>query len=403
MNKRILAFILALVMCVSLLPFGVVADTKASGTDASSDDAVYMGKVSAIKGTTSAGKPKLTWGKISGAEKYYIYRSTDGKSFKFFKSTTETSYTDKSASLGTTYYYKVKGVAAVNGKNISSDYTDIVEIKCTTAAPIISIARSNGKAKLSWDEVKGATRYWVYRRTDGRNYEFYAGTSKTTYTDTKAASGTKYYYRVKAVTVVNEKSVASEYSNTKTLLTRIAKPELTVSHRDYRAVVYWGELRGATHYKVYRSTDGKSFQLVATVTGGYYDDFNTAVGKTYYYKVKAICESNANANSPMSDVKSVTGLPPAPKDVKVKLKNGSPVISWKNPYSSTYGIRFQIYRSTNGGKTFKCIDSTTKTSYTDKNAPSGKTCCYRVAMVQMVYRQDYVSCPSDIVSIKMTK
>ena len=34
--------------------------------------------------TTAAGKPKLGWRAVDGADKYWIYRSTDGKNFKYY-------------------------------------------------------------------------------------------------------------------------------------------------------------------------------------------------------------------------------------------------------------------------------------------------------------------------------
>ncbi len=45
---------------------------------------------------------------MSGAKKYYIYRrkGTSG-SFTKIATTTSTSYTDKSAKKGSTYYYRV--------------------------------------------------------------------------------------------------------------------------------------------------------------------------------------------------------------------------------------------------------------------------------------------------------
>lgn len=46
------------------------------------------------------------------------------------------------------------------------------------------------------------------------NFKYYDTTSTLTYTNTGAASGTKYYYKVKAVKVVNGTSYGSQYSNT---------------------------------------------------------------------------------------------------------------------------------------------------------------------------------------------
>lgn len=60
----------------------------------------------------SDGHPKLTWDKVTGAEKYRIYRSTDGKNFSYYYTATATYFNNNSATAGTTYYYKVMAVSA---------------------------------------------------------------------------------------------------------------------------------------------------------------------------------------------------------------------------------------------------------------------------------------------------
>ena len=80
--------------------------------------------------TTSGGKPKLTWNAVTGADKYYIYRSTDGKNFKYWESTTKTYYTNTGAKKNTRYYYKVKAVCASNSY-ANSAQSSTVSIKAT--------------------------------------------------------------------------------------------------------------------------------------------------------------------------------------------------------------------------------------------------------------------------------
>ena len=60
----------------------------------------------------SDGHPKLTWDKVNGAEKYRVYRSTDGKNFSYYYTATATYFNNNSATAGTTYYYKVMAASA---------------------------------------------------------------------------------------------------------------------------------------------------------------------------------------------------------------------------------------------------------------------------------------------------
>ena len=259
----------------------------------------------ALKITTSAGKPKIYWNAVDGAAKYWVYRSTDGKKFSYYDSTTKTSYTNNSTSIGTTYYYKVKAVAVVDGKDYASAYSVIRSILCKPAAPSVSINRSNGKPKLSWKAVSGATKYWIYRSTDGKNFKYFDSTTKTSYTNSGAASGTKYYYRVKAVAVVNGKNVASANSSTKSLLTSLAKPSVSITTSNGKPKVTWKAVTGADKYYVYRSTDGKNFSYWDSTTKTSYINSGAKKNTKYYYKVKAVCASNSNANSAQSSAVSI--------------------------------------------------------------------------------------------------
>ena len=255
-----------------------------------------------LKITTSAGKPQIYWNPVSGSVKYWIYRSTDGKKFSYYDKTTNTSYTNKSTSIGTTYYYKVK---AVNANGATSDFSVSKGILCKPAAPTVSINRSNGKPKLSWKAVSGATKYWIYRSTDGKNFKYFDSTTKTSYTNSGAASGTKYYYRVKAVAVVNGKNVASANSSTKSLLTSLAKPSVSITTSNGKPKITWKAVTGADKYYIYRSTNGKNFSYWDSTTKTTYINSGAKKNTKYYYKVKAVCASNSNANSAQSSAVSI--------------------------------------------------------------------------------------------------
>ena len=252
--------------------------------------------------TTSAGKPQIYWNPVSGSVKYWIYRSTDGKKFSYYDKTTNTSYTNSSTSIGTTYYYKVK---AVNANGAASDYSVSKGILCKPAAPTVSINRSNGKPKLSWKAVSGAKKYWIYRSTDGKNFKYFDSTTRTSYTNSGAASGTKYYYRVKAVAVVNGKNVASANSSTKSLFTSLAKPSVSITTSNGKPKITWKAVKGADKYYVYRSTDGKTFSYWDSTSKTNFVNSGAKKNTKYYYKVKAVCASNSNANSAQSSAVSI--------------------------------------------------------------------------------------------------
>ena len=250
-----------------------------------------------LKITTSSGKPKVYWNEVDGAVKYWLYRSTDGVNFNYYDTTTSTNYTNRSTTIGTTYYYKVK---AIDANDARSEFSVVKRIMCKPAAPTVSINRSNGKPKLSWKSVSGAKKYWVYRSTDGKNFKYWDSTTKTNYTNKGAASGTKYYYRVKAVAIVNGNNVASANSNTKNLITTLATPSVSITTSGGKPKLTWKAVTGADKYYIYRSTDGKNFKYWESTTKTSYINTGAKRNTRYYYKVKAVCAANSNANSARS-------------------------------------------------------------------------------------------------------
>lgn len=70
------------------------------------------------KSALLSSKIKVTWTKVSGAKKYYVYRSTSpDRNFKLVKTTTGRVYYHTTAKKGVRYYYKIK---ASNGNSAAT-------------------------------------------------------------------------------------------------------------------------------------------------------------------------------------------------------------------------------------------------------------------------------------------
>ena len=161
----------------------------------------------------STGKPYIKWTAVSGASKYYVYRSgSSNGTYKYVGTTTATNYTDNKANAGYTYYYKVKAVSKVSS-GANSYYSVVIGATCHCARPSVKITTSNGSPRLTWNAVAGASQYEVYRATSKNgSYTKMFTTSNLSYTNTSAKAGTTYYYKVKAVSKV--KSTANSTFST---------------------------------------------------------------------------------------------------------------------------------------------------------------------------------------------
>ena len=350
---------------------------------------------------SDSGKPKLTWNAVSGATSYRVFRSESrGTGYSLLGTTTATSYTNTGAAVGKTYYYRVKAVNSVG----TSGYSNIVSGKAKTAAPaapsVTAGNSSTGKPQLTWKAVSGAVKYEVYRSTrQNSGYSLLGTTTSTSYVNTGASTGTTYYYRVKAV---NRNGMASGYSNIvsgKAKAAAPAAPSVTAGNSSTgKPRLTWKAVSGAVSYRIYRSESrGTGYSLLGTTTATSYVNTGAAVGKTYYYRVKAVNRDGmASGYSNIVSCKAKAAAPAAPSVTAGNSSTGKPRLTWK---AVSGAVSYRIYRSESRGTGYSLLGTTSSTSYTNTGAKAGKTYYYRVKAVN---RDGMASGYSNIVSGKAT-
>lgn len=149
------------------------------------------------------GKPVLSWSKVPHAVYYQVYRSINENNAGSVVFTTKgTTYTHASAMEGKLYYYKVKAVL----KNSLEVYSEVITNSCKMEEDDVELlevktgSASDGKPVLTWNDMREAEEYVVYR-SDSR-YGSYAKvfhTTGTSYTHVSAEAGKSYYYKVKTI------------------------------------------------------------------------------------------------------------------------------------------------------------------------------------------------------------
>ena len=276
-----------------------VGESASSEADEGWIAAMLPNSVEASDGTV-AGAVRVTWAGAEGAAAYQIWRSEDNDSANAVKiGTSDTlSYSDISAVPGKTYYYWVRAVVggvvedfgtpdsgfsalpAPTGVRASSDITDYVEV--------------------TWNAVAYAQEYHVYRSETASSVDavMVQMTPGTTYMDTTAIVGKRYYYWVKAV----GESRSSDFS---AYGSGYRKPSaitgVSASDGTYRGgvAITWNAVSGATQYKIYRSTTAYSSQasLIGSTNHKAYYDTSADTVNTYYYWVKAVFEDTESGFS----------------------------------------------------------------------------------------------------------
>ena len=144
-------------------------------------------------------------------------------------------------------------------------------------------------------------------RASSANGTYYslATVEGTALNNTSVVAGRTYYYKVKAYNTANPN--VSITSNVTAQIAKMEAPTLTKGTNSAgKPVISWGTVLGADRYDVYRATNANgAYTRVLSTTGTSYTDSSASAGRTYYYKVLAVSNQDADANAE-SNVVSIT-------------------------------------------------------------------------------------------------
>ncbi|MHB8606240.1 MAG: PKD domain-containing protein, partial [Thermoplasmatota archaeon] len=186
------------------------------------------GAPTGLSATAGNGQVSLSWTAPSNGgsaiTNYKIYRSTTSGSETSYSQTggSNTSYVDKKATNGVTYYYKVSAVNSIGEGALSNEASATPTAPTVPGAPTsLTATAGNAQISLSWTAPSSnggsaITNYKIYRGTTSGSETSYSqtGGSNTSYVDKKAVNGQVYYYKVSAVNSVGEGAKSNEASAT---------------------------------------------------------------------------------------------------------------------------------------------------------------------------------------------
>ena len=246
----------------------------------------------------------------------------------------------------------------------------------TEIAPpqISSILNVKNGVCFSWETVKDATYYRIYRKTAGSEWVFLENTTGTAYTDTTVENGVEYTYTVRAC----KGSTFSAYYPGETITFLNTVQFKSAINSGNRIVVKWAENVQADGYYLYRSVNNGVWKRLATVDGGNvttYTDSDIVSGSTYRYRIRAAKGMDFGSYEAAGiGTKCLTA--PALKSI-VNDAEGIR-INW----STTAGAEgYRIYRRASGERYWTYLETVTSDSYTDKNVKSGVYYRYTVRAV----------------------
>ena len=206
----------------------------------------------------------VSWSKLSGASKYYIYRrSLMGTKWTKVGAvgSSKTSFTDTTAKNTGKYVYSVK---AINKSGTASRYL-YSGLTCIFAkAPTMKsvTVTANNTIEIKWNSTSSKAKYNIMRKSDDGSWKtIKTNYSGTTYKDTSVKSGTKYTYTVKAVISTDYgDAISSYYYNSDKAVTYLRMPTLKETAAVENGVnVSWYDVSGAKGFTILRkNSDGST-------------------------------------------------------------------------------------------------------------------------------------------------
>ena len=329
------------------------ADLAVSAAGFDPGAATVPANVKMVSAKVVSGGIQVTWNEADGAAKYKVYRKDAANTvWRVIATVTGTSYTDKTAKIGTKYSYTVRGVDADGELSPGFDRTGVsATISAPTNVKLVGAKAVNGGIQVTWQQANGAVKYKVYRKdTANTDWKVIATVSSASYVDRTTKIGTKYTYTVRGV-AADGKTLSPGYD--KTGVSATAAPA-NVTMGSAKAVnsgiqVTWQRAEDAAKYRVYRKDAANTgWKAIATVSDTSYVDKTAKIGTKYTYTVRGVA-ADGKTLSPGYDK---TGVSATATPARVALVDAKRVttgtkgiqVRWK---SAANAQTYNVYRAAN--------------------------------------------------------
>ncbi|MCD8215831.1 MAG: phage tail tip lysozyme [Clostridiales bacterium] len=253
----------------------------------------------------------ISWDKVSSASSYIVVgRECTKSEYTTLGTTTGTSYTVKSLSAGTKYYYRVYAFKNDLKSAASDTVSKYTKLKAPTASSV-----GLKSATLSWSTATGPSgtnlAYTLYgKKATASSYSVYLKEGNNTAASSSSLStGTQYICYVQVHNTSADTYPTS--SQTVTFYTWMNAPTVsTVSGSTTKLKVSWTAVNGTANYryKVYRRVSGNSSTttLLTTTSGTSYTDSGLKAGTKYDYVIEVVTSSNTSTRLTKSNCATAT-------------------------------------------------------------------------------------------------
>ena len=244
-------------------------------------------KAGEIKNTSKG--IRLSWGEVSDAAYYVIYRKAGEQAYKRYAllDSTYTEYEDKDAVSGqmSSYY-----VCAVDAEGNIGGYDRELSVRHIRKSVITAAVNTVKGVKLYWSKSEGCQGYGIFKKAIGdKKWELRGvvyGENNLSTVDTKVKNQGIYVYTVRAF---KGKNLASYDEEGVTLRFYSAPKNLKSEPSAQKGkVISWDAVDTVNTYAVYRKADGEdNWKFLGFASRPYYTDNSIKAKTKYVYGVEA--------------------------------------------------------------------------------------------------------------------
>ena len=296
----------------------------------------------------------VNWDSVKFAESYVIYRN----GFLIAEGLTSTSWTDKSPRSGNNYY----SVKAVGQGTSSWSSNNTPNINCSLAAPtniICALDNNDMIIHVSWDAVKYAETYTIYRN----GTEIATGVGTNSWKDEYPLSGPNYYtVRAECHRIIS--SISDRSDTVDYYLATPSNVTAALDENDLIIHISWDSVKFAESYVIYRNAS-----LIAEgITSTSWTDKSPWSGNNSY-SVKAVGHGTTSLSSNYTS--SIKCSLAAPTNVSATLGADEKTIrlTWD---AVRFAESYTVWRSNDEKGVFSFVaEGVTSTSWTDEKPGYG--------------------------------
>lgn len=298
-----------------LVPVKTINGIVYEGTPSAEFSATTLpSKVQGFKATPTDIGAKLKWNAVPNATGYdiYIYKDNKKKYLKH-KTVTTNSYELKGRNPGKEYKIRIRPRIRTTFGVFTGETTDLTfRTKPAKVTEVKASAVKTSSFKLTWNETKATSCYYVYQYSTKKNkYVKVATANGNSYTVSGLKAGTTYKFKIKSVKLSGGKSFSTNTSAVYSFTTKpdkVSKVKLSARKKTYLTLT-WDKVNGAEKYQIFMyNKEKKKYVRITTVTGeNKYKVKGLKAGTTCKFKIKAVKNLNGkNYFSEFSDIFTFT-------------------------------------------------------------------------------------------------